>query len=520
MAGRSTRGASSRAAPGAPWLVEHLSRRIWPAVVSAAFLGLSLAYDFRWASVVRHVPSSWISPPDLSTIFAASSSLAHGHIGAIYQNRPTLREFPGILLALAPIGAFSHLFHTAFVQIANSNHLARYPSVLVSNTSTVWNAGTVTPAGAPRSVVYAVQPQWFVVLAPYVVMLSCVSLFALDALAEFLKVSRRRRVALNVAEAVALWPAIVLFGHPEDALAVGLTVYAVIFAIDRRWTRAGWLFGAAVAVQPLVLVVLPVLLAMADRKRIVALVARSLLPGVALTVPPLVFGFHSTVHDLVTAPAYPDTAGTRRTPWTGLAPVIGGKGSNTMIRGGPLRRVPTLGLAVLLWWWVRRLREKPEMIVWVTALALALRSYTELVMTPYYMWPALAVGLVVAGCAGLRRFVGALVLSTIVTVVAQWRLEWVLWWSLVMGLLAVFLAVAVPLWASGSSLAQVGSPGRGQARAERPRPSTIDAKGRSTTKVGAKARGGSAAARPPTATEGAPSKPTSPRARARRSVRG
>ena len=36
------------------------------------------------------------------------------------------------------------------------------------------------------------------------------------------------------------------------------------------------------------------------------------------------------------------------------------------------------------------------MIAWAVALVLALRLYMETVMTSYYVWPALAVGLVVA----------------------------------------------------------------------------------------------------------------------------
>ena len=42
-----------------------------------------------------------------------------------------------------------------------------------------------------------------------------------------------------------------IWGHPEDAVAVGFALYALVFALDGRWTGAGWLFGAALATQPL-----------------------------------------------------------------------------------------------------------------------------------------------------------------------------------------------------------------------------------------------------------------------------
>jgi len=422
-------------------MVDRLGRRVVPIVVSVVFIALGLAYDFRWGSVVRHIPSLWISPGDLSTIYGASISLAHGHLAAIYQNRPTLREFPGILLALAPISVFGHAFHTTFAEIARNHHLVTRPTYLISNTTTVWDSGTVF-SGAHRSIEYSVQPQWFVFLAPYVSVLSCTALFALDALAERLQVSRARRGVLILAEATILWPVPVLWGHPEDAFAVALGVYALLFAMEQRWTSAGWLFGAAVAVQPLVVVMFPIFLAMGGKQRALGLVLRTLIPGLALTVPPLAANLHAAGHDLVTPPAYPDVSGTRQTPFTALAPKVGGSGTNVTIAGGPLRRVPTVGLAVALWFLVRRWRDRPEMIVWAAALALSLRSYTELVMTPYYMWPALAVALVVAARGGARRFAIAVALAVAVTVVAQWRLGVFLWWGLVIGGLTALLVVA------------------------------------------------------------------------------
>ncbi|MGD0381321.1 MAG: hypothetical protein ABSC30_15210 [Acidimicrobiales bacterium] len=418
---------------------DRLIRRAWPLGISVVYIILGLLYSFRWGSVVRHVPSLWITPGDLSDIFGASVALAHGHLGAIYQNRPTLREFPGILIALAPVGALSHAFHTTFVEIAKNHHLVSNPTFFESNTSTLWDGGTITSSA---HIEYSVQPQWFVFVAPYVLALSCVALMALDALAERLQVPRTRRAVLSLTEAVALWPVIVIWGHPEDAVAVALTVYALILAMDRRWTGAGWLFGAAVAVQPLVVVVLPILLAMAGTKRALGLALRTFIPGVALTIPPLALDFHGAVHDLVTAPAYPDVVGNHQTPWTALSHRIGGRGTGTTIVGGPLRRLPTLAIAVALGWWARRLRDRPEMIVWAMAVALALRSYTELVMTSYYMWPALAVGLVVAARGSARRFGVAVVIAVLVTVVAQWHLGVFLWWGLDVGGITALLAVA------------------------------------------------------------------------------
>ena len=58
--------------------------------------------------------------------------------------------------------------------------------------------------------------------------------------------SRGRFVALFVA--VGLWNTEVLWGHPEDAIAVGLACYALVAVFDRRIVAAGWLLGAAIVV--------------------------------------------------------------------------------------------------------------------------------------------------------------------------------------------------------------------------------------------------------------------------------
>jgi glycerol uptake facilitator-like aquaporin len=64
------------------------------------------------------------------------------------------------------------------------------------------------------------------------------------------------------------------------------------------------------------------------------------------------------------------------------------------------------------------------MLMWAFALALALRCYTESVMTDYYLWPALALALVVAARCSNARFVIAIVAAIATTVTAQWHYSW------------------------------------------------------------------------------------------------
>jgi hypothetical protein len=270
--------------------------------------------------------------------------------------------------------------------------------------------------------------------------MSCVALFACDALAERLQISRTRRVVLVVAEAVILWNVTVLWGHPEDAVAVALAIYALIFATDERFIGAGWLFGAALAFQPLVLVMFPVLIFLGGKDRALGLIVRGVVPAAVVTVAPLVANFHDTVHVLVTQPTFPYNFENHQTPWTFLASRQGGSGHETAVGAGPMRIV-ALALAVGVGWWARRWRDRPEMIAWAVAMTLALRLCFEVTMTDYYAWPALAVGLVVAARCSQLRFAASIAVAVLTTVVAQWNLGWLPWWSIqvagVAGLLVI-----------------------------------------------------------------------------------
>jgi hypothetical protein len=79
--------------------------------------------------------------------------------------------------------------------------------------------------------------------------------------------------------------------------------------------------------------------------------------------------------------------------------------------------------------------------VFAAACALALRCLTESVMVDFYVWPALAVGLVVAAGVGRWRLAIATVAAVFTTAAAQWRLGWLPWWAIVTAGLVVVLAV-------------------------------------------------------------------------------
>ena len=169
---------------------------------------------------------------------------------------------------------------------------------------------------------------------------------------------------------------------------------------------------------------------------------RSALPTAVLVAGPLIADFHNTTSSLEKQPAFPLLSNNHVTPWTFLAARLSGSGSHLVVAGGPTRLV-VLALAVGAGWLARRWRTNAALLVWVVALALGLRVYFETVLTGYYLWPALAIGLVVASLGSRTRFSLAVATAVVTTVVAQWHLAWVPWWCIDVSGLTVFLAVLV-----------------------------------------------------------------------------
>ncbi len=390
---------------GTGWLRARLRRRAWPLVVTALTLGLQAVYSLWWAPVVRH-HGYWVYPGDIWGEFRSAHFIGWGDLGGVYSASTALVTFPGMLLVLAPIAMLC-----GALGLTES-----FPYVLP-------------------------HPTAWLVLGPYVIVVSCIALFACDALAERLGITRARRAWLCFAEGVVLWNVSVHWGHPEDALAMALALYAFVMAIDGRFTPAGWLLGAAVATQPLVLLMLPVMMAWAGRGRVRALVTRALLPSVALLVTPLAAEFHATAHALFSQPNYPNLD--HVTPWTALAPVLGGSGTGRMVAAGP-GRIVAIVLACLVGWRARRWQSRPDCLLLAAGCALSIRCLTESVMVAFYTWPVLALGLVLATLRGRWQARAAVLVAVAVTVCSDTHLGAWVWWPLVNGGLLVVLLLGTP----------------------------------------------------------------------------
>jgi len=406
-------------------------RRTVPLVLIVATVATAMAYSLAWGPVVHH-QSYWIQPGDLWGTFRTAQFVSWGDIGDVYNSGAGLVSLPGISVVLAPLALLADHF------------------------------------GLSISFPYALpHPTAWLALGPYQAAIGAIVLIPLDALAEELGLRRTSRTAVSICGAVVLWPVLAIWGHPEDPLAMAFAVWGLLAALRGRWRGAGWCWGCALVLQPLVVLMLPIVFAMAPLRRWTRLALQCVVPTVLLVAIPLEQAWHQTTTALLKQPNYPTID--HATPWLGLAPVLsrsapatttrfgerslGGSSirfttsivhtvSGEVVAAGPGRFIAIV-LSLLLGAWVYRRRPSAEQIVWLCCVALSLRCVFEAVMNPYYLWPPLAIAFVLVARSKWR--VGlAVVASSGLTWWSYRHLGPWEWWVPVVILLALVVAAAAP----------------------------------------------------------------------------
>ena len=403
------------------WLV----RRRWPLAATAGLIVAGLVSS-TWG-VRLFGRADWAVPDDLWRTLVAAQRLLHGNLTGLYTAPTELVSFPGTAVILVPLVAVTDA------------------------------AGLSLRLPGPQNG----HPGVWLLAGPYEIAIAALALFAADAIAEHLDASWPERAVLAAAGAIALWGVTLRFGHPEDAVAVGLFLYGLLaLARSRARTgaqtgartgagRAAWLVGAAVAVQPLVLLALPLVLVVIERRRRAGFLARAAAPGALVLGIAAAANWHATVRAVTSQPNSPTV--NHPTPWIALSAHLGGG----MVAAGPARALAVLaacGCAVAAG---RRWRTavqgaewSPETLarlLWWAAVALALRSVFEPVMVAYYVWPALAVALIPAS-RSWPRLVAAAGAAAALTFAAQlpWRDPWSWWLLMIAGLTLVLWLARVP----------------------------------------------------------------------------
>jgi hypothetical protein len=408
-----------------PWLV----RRLFPVLATIGLIVAGMPGTI-WGPRYYGL-TAWAVPDDLWATMIATQRILHLHLAGLYTSPTNLVSFPGAAVILIPLVA------------------------IIDAAGLPLHAGPQGP-----------HPTEWLLIGPGETIIAAVALFAADALAERLGASRPKRFILAAASATILWSPTIRWGHPEDAVAVGLLLYAVLALSDSRTSRAAWLAGAAVAVQPLVLLAFPILAVVVEPKRLPGFIGRAAAPSVLLLGIAAAANWTATMHAITNQPNAPTVD--HPTPWIYvgfLAPHL----SSVTVAAGPARAlsVAVACLCALANWrrWRRARRPgewSPEIlqdVLWWIALALALRSVFEPVMVSYYVWPALAAALVAASRDWLR-LLPAGVTAIVLTFLAQasWRNPWV-WWTPMVAVLGLTLLFAYPRPARSAAAQVLPEPG-------------------------------------------------------------
>jgi hypothetical protein len=304
-------GPSAADPPGGSVRARWVRRRAFPLIASAGLLAIGMYTTTLGPTVIGR--AEWALPYDLWGTLIATTRLLHGNIGGIYAPGTGLISLPGAAVILLPCAAL------------------------------IAALGLSLAIPGPQNL----HPAVWLVAGPYEIALCCITLFAADALAEQLGVPFWKRGLLAAASAGILWSVSARWGHPEDAVAVGLLLYAVMAQSRARPGLAGWLAGAAVCVQPLVLLALPVLLAVLPWRRMIPFAIRTAVPSVVLLGAAAIADWHDTYSAVTSQPDSPVI--NHPTAWTSLAPQLAGQN----VAAGPFR-LATIVLACLCALAIRR----------------------------------------------------------------------------------------------------------------------------------------------------------------------
>ena len=393
-------------------------RRAWPLGVGAAFVVLGMAWSFLYLPL-RHGAEVWDTPPDLWATFRAAQFTAWGGFGAIYSAGTYLVTLPGIAVALAPLAL-----------LCDSLHLTEgFPFVTAHPTA------------------------WFIV-GPVTMAAIFPLLLAVRSVAERLNLGAARQRVAVIGVALLSVPELVVFGHPEDTLAVALAIYSAL-ALDRgKVGPSAWLMGASLAMQPLTFVAVPVLIGYLGLRRAAGWLTRAaLFPGLLVAIV-LAADWKDALPQLLHQPNYPTANANHATPWVSLAAVTG----HHVVAAGPGRIVALcLALTTMAVGW--RWRGRLDVLLIGMMLALAVRVPLEAVEVPFYLTPGLTFAWMLVVRSDVRRQAAAAVLLLATSVVSFFHYGPWSYWLLMTGLFVAAIGVAIPGGSAGRSGALAGDGG-------------------------------------------------------------
>jgi hypothetical protein len=168
-----------------------------------------------------------------------------------------------------------------------------------------------------------------------------------------------------------------------------------------------------------------------------------LIPSIAVLAPTLVAEPVFLWRTVSEQPNYPFIMWNHATPLTRFAPPVpGGPG----VMAGPSRLV-ALAVSAIVGVGICRRVKGFQPVLWTLALVFFIRLVFEVTIADYYIWPVLAVTLLLSARRGLLPLVTVSIAAMLLTWFQQlhWQGMWG-WWALTMGSLAFLLVLTRPRW--------------------------------------------------------------------------
>ena len=396
-------------APKRDWLFLLTTTIVWVAA--------GMAYTLLWGPVVNHHAGVWLTPGDSWATVRAAHYVGWGDIAYLYSGRTEYYALPGFPILLAPVVMLSHHLHLS----------EAYPII-----------------GA-----WVAAPKAWLLVGPSFLLAGSTWLWAARELAGAVGLSVTRCRWAVLATAAVSWPAVAMWGHPEYLLSLALACFALTRLHRGSVTSAGWLFGGAIAVQPIVGVLLALVVGVVGWHKVLPFVARcAVIPG-ALAAAVLIPDFSNASQALINQPSFATTVN-RATPWYHLAPRLHGGLAvglhDQAVAGGVGRLLGLAAAAVLGLCLGRRFRTDLLSLAWAAGILLTLRCFFEAVMVPYYVVPGLALVSLVAVSLPMPRLMSSATLTAaVVRLSYSYGQDAWAWWLELCLLLTAVLVISCPL---------------------------------------------------------------------------
>jgi hypothetical protein len=348
--------------------------------LTAALVAAAISWSCILAPAVHSFPgpARWWVPGDVWVFVSAAHFVAAGALPFVYEADPAYVYPPGMALLLAPIAAIGW-----WLRLSEST-------------------GTVVH-----------KPQLWLLVAPTGVGTSFLALWSLRRL--LLAIGQARRLAaVQLAVALVLVPAAIVYGHYEEVVVLGFLLEAATLTVQRRHVGAAWMLGGALLFKQTALLAVPVLLLQVPPELRRATAVRAFGPVGALGAICLLGDWHATVHAVLLGRSFPGTG--RAALWAG----------STTAMAAPVR-VSAVLLAVVIGVAIRRHHES-AVVLSALAAALLIRTLFEPVLFAYYLAVPTTFAVAAAVAAGARPWLpiavgGALALAFVPEI--DNRLWWV-----------------------------------------------------------------------------------------------